>query len=147
MIIAMRDALNIVLNIVWLIFGGALLVVVYALAGILAFILIITIPFGVAAFRMANYTLWPFGRTMRRKPDAGAASVIGNVVWFVLFGWWLALGHLVLAIAQFLSIIGIPLGIANIKLIPVSIYPLGHEIVPVIAGPQIPSGPPIAPGR
>jgi uncharacterized membrane protein YccF (DUF307 family) len=140
MIVAMRDAVNILLNIVWLIFGGALLAVVYALAGIVAFILIVTIPFGVAAFRMANYTLWPFGRTLRRKPDAGVASVVGNVVWFVLFGWWLALGHLALAIAQFLSIIGIPLGVANIKLVPVSIFPLGHEVVPAQAGTQVTPG-------
>jgi uncharacterized membrane protein YccF (DUF307 family) len=96
----------------------------------------------VAAFRIANYTLWPFGRTVRRKPSAGAASVVGNIVWFIVFGWWLALGHLVLAIAQFLSIIGIPLGIANLKLIPVSIFPLGHEIVPVDAGTASPYAPP-----
>jgi len=84
----------------------------------------------VAAFRMANYALWPFGRTMVAKPTAGAGSVIGNVIWFVLFGWWLALGHVLLALAQFVSIIGIPLGVANIKLVPVSLFPLGHEIVP-----------------
>ena len=119
------------LNIIWLIFGGLILAIGYALAGIICFILIITIPFGVAAFRMANYALWPFGRTTRPKPTAGVASGIGNVLWFVLFGWWLALGHILLAIAQFVTIIGIPLGIANIKLVPVSLFPLGHEVVPV----------------
>ena len=126
----MRDALNLILNIIWLVFGGLILALGYAVAGIVCFVLIITIPFGVAAFRMANYALWPFGRTMVAKPTAGAGSVIGNVIWFVLFGWWLALGHVLLALAQFVSIIGIPLGVANIKLVPVSLFPLGHEIVP-----------------
>jgi uncharacterized membrane protein YccF (DUF307 family) len=90
----------------------------------------VTIPFGVAAFRMASYTLWPFGRTIRRKETAGVASSVGNVIWFILFGWWLALGHILLAIAQFVTIIGIPLGLANIKLVPVSVSPLGHEVIP-----------------
>jgi uncharacterized membrane protein YccF (DUF307 family) len=127
----MRAFLNLVLNLIWLIFGGALVAIVYVIAGLICFILIVTIPFGVASFRMANFTIWPFGRTLVPKPTAGVASGIGNVVWFVLFGWWLALVHIVLAIAQFVSIIGIPLGIANVKLVPVSLFPLGHEIVPV----------------
>jgi uncharacterized membrane protein YccF (DUF307 family) len=92
-------------------------------------LLIITIPFGLAAFRMANYTLWPFGRTTIPKPTAGVLSVIGNIIWFLVAGWWLALGHIVSAIAQFITIIGIPLGVANLKLVPVSLFPLGHEIV------------------
>jgi uncharacterized membrane protein YccF (DUF307 family) len=135
MIGVMRAVLNLVLNIVWLIFGGLALALGYALAGVVCFILIVTIPFGVAAFRMANFTLWPFGRTLRRKPDAGVASTIGNVIWVILFGWWLALGHLVLGVAQCIGIVTIPLGIANIKLVPVSLFPLGHEIVPVQARP------------
>ena len=117
------------LNIIWLIFGGLFLALGYAVAGIICFILIVTIPFGFAAFRMANYALWPFGRTTRPKPSAGVAAGIGNVIWFIVAGWWLALGHIVTAIAQFITIIGIPLGIANIKLVPVSLFPLGHEIV------------------
>mgnify|MGYP001289127466 FL=1 len=127
----MRALLNLVLNLIWLIFGGALVAIVYAIAGLICFALVITIPFGVASFRMANFTIWPFGRTLVPKPTAGIASGIANVLWFVLFGWWLALGHIVLAVAQFLSIIGIPLGIANVKLVPVSLFPLGHQIVPV----------------
>ncbi len=127
----MRGALNLILNIIWLIFGGAIVALLYVLAGIVCFVLIVTIPFGVAAFRMANFTIWPFGRTLVPKPSAGVASGVANVIWFILFGWWLALGHIVLAIAQFVSIIGIPLGIANVKLVPVSLFPLGHEIVPV----------------
>jgi uncharacterized membrane protein YccF (DUF307 family) len=132
-----RPMVRALLNIIWLIFGGLILAIGYALAGIICFILIITIPFGVAAFRMANYALWPFGRTIRPKSTAGVASGIGNVIWFVLFGWWLALGHIVLAIAQFVTIIGIPLGIANIKLVPVSLFPLGHEVVPIDEPPPV----------
>ncbi len=120
-----------ILNVIWLIFGGALLALGYAVAGIVCCILIITIPFGIASFRMANYALWPFGRTTRPKPQAGVASGIGNVIWFVLCGWWLALGHILIALSQFVTIIGIPLGVANIKLVPVSLFPLGHEVVPI----------------
>ena len=73
--------------------------------------------------------LWPFGRTTVPKPSAGALTLVGNVIWFIVAGWWLALGHIVSAILQFITIIGIPLAIANIKLVPVSLFPLGHEIV------------------
>jgi uncharacterized membrane protein YccF (DUF307 family) len=118
-----------VLNVLWLIFGGLLLALGYAIAGLICFVLIVTIPFGIAAFRMANYALWPFGREVVRRPDAGVASAIGNILWFIFAGWWLALGHITTAIAQFITIIGIPLGLANLKLVPISIFPLGAEIV------------------
>src|SRR2546421_12860673 len=116
------------LNVFWLVFGGLLLALGYAIAGLICFVLVVTIPFGIAAFRMANYTLWPFGREVVRRADAGVASTLGNVLWFIFAGWWLALGHITTAIAQFITIIGIPLGLANIKLVPVSLFPLGHEI-------------------
>jgi uncharacterized membrane protein YccF (DUF307 family) len=116
------------LNIFWLVFGGLLLALGYAIAGLICFVLIITIPFGIASFRMANYALWPFGREVVRRPDAGVASAVGNVIWIIVAGWWLALGHITAALAQFISIIGIPLGLANIKLVPVSLLPLGAEI-------------------
>ncbi|MGH3730089.1 MAG: YccF domain-containing protein [Micromonosporaceae bacterium] len=118
------------LNVIWLIFGGLLLALGYAIAGLICFVLIITIPFGVASMRMAVFTLWPFGRELVRKPTAGCASSIGNVIWIIVAGWWLALGHLTAALAQFVTIIGIPLALANLKLLPVSLTPLGHEIVP-----------------
>jgi uncharacterized membrane protein YccF (DUF307 family) len=95
------------------------------------FILIITIPFGIASLRIANFTLWPFGRRIVDRPDAGAASLIGNVLWIVFAGWWLALAHLTTGIFLCLTIIGIPLGLANFKLIPVSLLPLGRQIVSV----------------
>lgn len=121
--------MRLILNVIWLVLGGLWLALGYALAGIIAFILIITIPFGFAAFRIAAFSLWPFGRRIERRSDAGVGSMIGNVVWIILFGWWLALAHLVTGIAMCLTIIGIPLGLANFKLIPVSLTPLGREIV------------------
>jgi uncharacterized membrane protein YccF (DUF307 family) len=119
-----------ILNIIWLILCGLWMAVGYIVAGIICCILIITIPFGIAAFRIAGYALWPFGRTTVMRPDAGVGSAIGNVIWIIVAGWWLALGHIVTGVALCLTIIGIPLGIANFKLIPVSLVPLGREIVP-----------------
>ena len=111
--------------------GSCCVSIAYVLAGLLAFVLIITIPFGIAAFRIAGYVLWPFGRTIDRRPEAGVASVIGNVLWIVFFGWWLAVGHLVSGVLLCLTIIGIPLGLASFKIIPITLVPLGVRIVPV----------------
>jgi uncharacterized membrane protein YccF (DUF307 family) len=119
----------VILNVIWLVLCGIWLAIAYALAGLVAFILIITIPFGIAAFRIANYVLWPFGRTTVARRDAGVGSLIGNIIWIIVFGWWLALGHLVAGIALCITIIGIPLGLANFKLIPISLLPLGVKIV------------------
>jgi len=104
--------------------------IAYVLAGLVAFVLIITIPFGIAAFRIAGYVLWPFGRTIAPREDAGVASLIGNIIWIIVFGWWLAVGHLVAGVALCITIIGIPLGLANFKMIPISLLPLGVRIVP-----------------
>ncbi len=99
------------------------------MAGVICCILIITIPFGIASFRMANYVLWPFGREVVRRPDAGAGSTIGNIIWFIVAGWWLVIEHIITAIPLFITIIGIPMGWANLKLIPISLTPFGREIV------------------
>jgi len=120
---------RVLLNIFWLIFGGVFIALAYAIVALVCFVLVVTIPFGFAALRMANYALWPFGRELVKRPSAGAVSTIGNVIWFIVAGWWLALGHIATAITQFVTIIGIPLGLANLKLVPVSLFPLGHEIV------------------
>jgi len=120
---------RLLLNIIWLVFAGFWLAVGYALAGLIMFILIITIPFGVQAFKLANFALWPFGRTMIKRSDAGGASVIGNVIWLVLAGWWLAIAHLVTAFAQAITIIGLPLAYANVKMIPAGLWPFGRELV------------------
>lgn len=117
------------LNIIWLVLAGLWLALGYVLAAVICFLLVITIPLGIAALRIAGYSLWPFGRTIVRKPNAGAGSMIGNVIWILLCGWWLALTHLLTGIALCLTLIGIPLGLANFKLIPVSLTPFGREIV------------------
>ena len=123
--------MRLVLNIIWLVFGGFWLALGYFLAALICFILIVTIPFGVAAARIGVYALWPFGQTVVDKPGPRPGALVGNVIWLVLCGWWLALGHIVTAIAQALTIVGIPLALANLKLIPVSLLPLGKQIVPV----------------
>jgi uncharacterized membrane protein YccF (DUF307 family) len=120
-----------VLNIIWFLLAGLEMAIGYALAALICFILIITIPFGIAALRIALFALWPFGRTVLKRTDAGVASGIGNVIWFVLCGWWLAILHLVSGLLLCLTIIGIPLGLANFKLIPLSLLPMGREIVSV----------------
>ncbi|WP_409485373.1 YccF domain-containing protein [Arsenicicoccus dermatophilus] len=117
------------LNLIWFVFCGVWLWATYLLAGVIACVFVVTIPIGVASFRMASYALWPFGRTLVPTEDAGPVSGLANLVWFLIAGWWLALGHLVTAVAQALTIIGIPLAIANIKLIPVTLFPYGKEIV------------------
>jgi len=120
---------RLLLNILWFVLAGIWLAIGYAIAALICFILIITIPFGIAALRIGIFALWPFGKTIVRRPEAGAASAIGNVIWFVLCGWWLAIGHLISGILLCITIIGIPLGLANFKLIPVSLVPFGREIV------------------
>jgi uncharacterized membrane protein YccF (DUF307 family) len=123
--------MRLLLNIIWFVLCGLWMAIAYALAALICFILIITIPFGIAALRIGIFALWPFGKTVVRRTDAGVASGIGNVLWLILCGWWLALGHLITGVALCITIIGIPLGLANFKLIPVSLLPLGREIVSV----------------
>jgi uncharacterized membrane protein YccF (DUF307 family) len=123
--------LRIILNVIWLVLEGIWMAIAYALAGLVAFVLIITIPFGIAAFRIAGYVLWPFGRTIERRPEAGMASLIGNIIWVILFGWWLAIGHLIAGVLLCITIIGIPLGLASFKIIPITLVPLGVRIVSV----------------
>ncbi len=117
------------LNIIWLLTGGLWLALGYYLFGLLACLLIVTIPAGIASFRMANYALWPFGKAVVERPGAGAGSAFMNVIWFVVAGLWLAIEHVVTAAAQAVTIIGIPLAIANLKMIPVTCFPFGKEIV------------------
>lgn len=117
------------LNIIWFVLSGFWLWLAYMLAGLICLVLIITIPWGIASFRMANYAAWPFGRTVVEKPTAGVGALLGNIVWFIVAGWWLAVAHVTTGLALCLTIIGIPLGIANFKLIPVTLLPLGKEIV------------------
>jgi uncharacterized membrane protein YccF (DUF307 family) len=128
---AWEKTMRLILNIIWLVFGGLWLALGYVLAAVICFLLIVTIPFGFASLRIASYALWPFGRTIVNRPGAGTGALIGNVIWVVLCGFWLAIGHIVGAAAMAVTVIGIPLALANLKLIPVSLVPLGKEIVPV----------------
>jgi len=125
----MRSLITLILNIIWLVTAGWSLFLAYVIAGILACIFIVTIPFGVASFRIAGFVLWPFGREVIDVGRPTAVGTIGNVIWFVVAGWWLALGHVVTALAQAVTIIGIPLAWANLKLIPVTCFPFGKEVV------------------
>ena len=122
--------MNTILNVIWLVLCGIWMAIGYVVAGVVCCILIITIPFGIASFRIAGFALWPFGRRVVDRTDAGTPSVIGNIIWVIFAGIWLAIGHLFTGILLCLSIIGIPLGLANFKLIPVSLMPLGKVIVP-----------------
>jgi uncharacterized membrane protein YccF (DUF307 family) len=122
---------RLILNIIWFVLAGLWMAIGYAFAALICFLLIVTIPFGIAALRIAVFALWPFGKTVVKRSDAGVGAGIGNVIWFVLCGWWLALGHLITGVALCITIIGIPLGLANFKLIPISLLPLGRDVVSV----------------
>ena len=122
--------LRLIGNILWLILGGLEMAVAYAIAGLLAFVLVVTAPLGVAAFRLAGYSLWPFGRVLVPKPGAGIGSGLGNVIWIIVFGWWLALGHLIAAAVNAITIIGIPFAVAHVKLAGAALTPFGHEVTP-----------------
>lgn len=121
--------IRLILNIIWLVTAGIWLFLGYVLAGIVACLLIVTIPFGVASFRIAGFVLWPFGREVVDTGNAGGLSLIGNVIWFIVAGLWLAVGHVVTALAQAVTIIGLPLAWANLKLVPVTCFPFGKTVV------------------
>jgi uncharacterized membrane protein YccF (DUF307 family) len=117
------------LNVIWFVFSGFWLWLAYMLAGVICCLLIVTIPWGIASFRMADYAAWPFGREVVDKPSSGLGALLGNLIWLLVAGWWLALTHIVTGLALCATIIGIPMGVANFKLIPVSLMPLGKRIV------------------
>lgn len=120
---------NFVLNIIWILTAGIWLSLGYIIAGIIACLLIVTIPFGLASFRLAGFVFFPFGRRVVETEKAGMGSTIGNIIWFVVAGVWLAIGHATTALAQAVTIIGLPLAWANLKLIPVTCFPFGKEVV------------------
>jgi uncharacterized membrane protein YccF (DUF307 family) len=120
--------MRLLLNIIWLVLAGVWAFIAWAFAALV--LAIITIPFAVQAAKIAIFSLWPFGRTLvRSRNSIRGLSVAGNVLWLIVFGWWLALVHLITGILLCLTIIGIPLGLGNFKLIPVSLWPFGREIV------------------
>lgn len=116
-------------NVLWFVLAGWWLALLYAVAGLIACVLIVTIPFGLAAFRLAGYALWSFGRRVVVRRDAGVPSLLGNVVWIVLFGWELFLAHLVAGLLLCVTIVGIPLGVASFKMAVLAVVPLGTRVV------------------
>lgn len=118
-------------NILWLLFGGLPMAIAYAIAGLFMFILIVTIPFGVQAFKMAGFALWPFGRVMVDIPErsGGCLNTVGNILWLLLAGIWLAIGHLISALLLAITIIGIPFAVANVKLAGAALVPFGRSVM------------------
>ena len=121
--------MRVILNILWFLFSGLWLFVNYVIAGVVMCVLVITIPFGIASFRLAGFVIWPFGRALVKKPSAGAGSLIGNIIWFVFFGLFTAVMHVMLGIILCVTIVGIPLGLGNFKLAGAVLAPLGKEVV------------------
>ncbi len=122
--------MRIILNILWLVLGGLPMAFGWLIAAAIMALTIIGLPWAPAALRIAWYTLLPFGQTIRPAADAGALSLIGNILWFVLAGWWLAIGHLASALACAITIIGLPFAWAHLKLALASLFPVGKEVVP-----------------
>ena len=120
---------SLVLNVIWVVFSGFWHVLGYVFAGASWCITIIGIPFGVQAFKLGLFSLWPFGRAVVKRPTSGGLNVVMNVLWVVLTGLWLAIGHVLAGIVLCITIIGIPLGLGNFKLVPLAIWPFGRDIV------------------
>jgi uncharacterized membrane protein YccF (DUF307 family) len=116
-------------NVLWFLLAGWWLAILYAVAGVIACVLVITIPFGIASFRLAGYALWPFGRRIEVHRGAGVASLLGNVLWIVLFGWELFLAHVLAGLLLCVTIVGIPFGVASFKMAGLALVPLGVRIV------------------
>lgn len=121
---------RVILNVIWLVFAGVELAVGYIIGGLVMMVTIIGIPFGIQAFKLAGFAIWPFGRAVVPAPESsGVLSAIGNVLWVVLVGWWLALGHVIFGLVLCLTIIGIPMGIASFKMTSIALWPFGRTIV------------------
>jgi uncharacterized membrane protein YccF (DUF307 family) len=132
------SAFSFLLNLLWIIFGGLWMAAAWVIAAVIMAVSIIGIPWARAAFNIALYTLLPFGQKAvprdvysgREDIGTGPLGVIGNIVWLVLAGWWLALGHLITALLLAVTIIGIPFAWAHVKLAGIALWPIGKIIVP-----------------
>ncbi|EHK7540561.1 YccF domain-containing protein [Vibrio cholerae] len=126
-------------NIIWFLCGGILMGLAWWLVGVLAFISIIGIPWGRACFVIGNFSFWPFGYEaisrdeLTDQTDIGTSGfgVLGNIIWFILAGFWLAVGHILSAVACFITIIGIPFALQHLKLAVISLAPIGKTVVPI----------------
>lgn len=129
---------SLLLNILWIVLGGFWMAVGWVVAAVLMAITIIGIPWARAAMNIAGYTLFPFGQraisreivTGRSDVGTGPLGVIGNIIWFILAGWWLALGHLGTAVLMAITIVGLPFAWAHLKLAGIALWPIGKTIVP-----------------
>jgi len=128
--------LRIILNVLWLIFGGLEMAVAWWIVAVIFAITIIGLPWARGAFNIGIYTLWPFGsEAMRRDALSGREDIgtgplgmLGNVVWFILAGWWLALGHLFIALLWAITLIGLPFAYVHFKLVPITLFPIGMTV-------------------
>ena len=121
---------SLLLNILWVVLSGFWLFIAYLVAGVMQCVTIIGIPFGLQSFKLAGFALWPFGRSVVQRPAASTSlSLVGNIIWLFLSGFWLAVGHAVLGVVLCVTIVGIPLGLGNFKLIPLALFPFGKDIV------------------
>lgn len=120
-----------ILNVLWLIFGGWISGLLWTLAGCVLAVTIIGLPWTPAAFRIASFSFWPFGRHVVDKPTGQDVSLILNILWVVFAGWWLALHHLILAVLLAVTIIGIPFALQHLKLAFISLAPVGKDVLEV----------------
>lgn len=123
-------------NVLWLLLGGLIMALVYALVALVVCVFVVTIPFGKQIFKLAGYSAWPFGRTVVKSPDAGGSSLLGNVIWVIFAGWWLALGHLLSAVGNLMACVFIvtipicgPFALAHARLALVALWPFGRVVV------------------
>lgn len=118
-------------NVLWFVLAGLWLGLGYILAGVLNCLLIVTIPFGIASFRLAKYAFWPFGREIvNRSRRTGFFVTVGNVIWFLISGIWLAMANILVGALLCVTIVGIPFGIVSFRMATLAVAPLGKEIVP-----------------
>ncbi|HEX7099017.1 MAG TPA: YccF domain-containing protein [Acidimicrobiia bacterium] len=130
---------RVLLNLIWLILAGVELAVGYVIGGLVMMITIVGIPFGLQAFKLAGFTLWPFGRAVV-PTDGGFFTSVGNVVWLILIGWWLAAAHFVFGILLCLTLIGIPMGVASFRMAGLALWPFGRKVVERSALSALPEG-------
>jgi uncharacterized membrane protein YccF (DUF307 family) len=130
------------LNILWVVLGGFVMALGWWLAGLICAITVVGLPWARSCFVIGRFSLWPFGQEAVNRRDlhgrddlgTGALGMIGNVLWFLVAGWWLAIGHLTSALACFVTIVGIPFGIQHMKLALIALAPVGMTVVPVRQG-------------
>lgn len=140
--------ISLILNLIWLVFGGVMMFLGWMVAGVLMVISIIGIPWARSAFTIGVYALWPFGRTAvdrsrlsgQQDLGTGPMGTVGNILWFLVAGWWLALGHLGSAIACAVTIIGLPLAWAHLKLAVISLAPIGKTVIDADQADRLPPG-------